>query len=79
MNIACANKGEEERSRFSMGAALEATKYEKMISHLIAFVDIDIHLSQNYIFNTSVLLNKKLWHMSNPFFPLRRAFLLLLC
>ena len=44
----------------SMVAALEATKHEKMISHLIAFVDIDIHLSQNYIFNTSVLLNKKL-------------------
>ena len=34
----------------SMGAALEAIKHEKMISHLIAFVDIDIHLSQNYIF-----------------------------
>ena len=51
MNLACAKKGEEERSRFSMGAALEAIKHEKMISHLIAFVDIDIHLSQNYIFN----------------------------
>ena len=44
----------------SMGAALEAIKHEKMISHLIAFVDIDIHLSQNYIFNTTVFLNKKL-------------------
>ena len=49
MNIACANTGEEEHSRFSMGEALEATKHEKMISHLIAFVYIDIHLSQNYI------------------------------
>ena len=52
MNLACAKKGEEERSRFSMGAALEAIKHERMISHLITFVDIDIHLSQNYIFNT---------------------------
>ena len=60
MNLACATKGEEERYRFSMGAALEATEHGKMISQLRAFVDIDIHLSQNYIFNTSVLLNKKL-------------------
>ena len=59
MNLACVNKGEEECSCFSMGAALEATEHEKMISHLIAFVDIDIHISQNYIFITSVLLNKK--------------------
>ena len=45
----------------SMGAALEATKHEKMISHLIAFVDIDIHLSQNIIFlYLYFYLNKKL-------------------
>ena len=34
----------------SMGAALEAIKHERMINHLIPFIDIDIHLSQNYIF-----------------------------
>jgi hypothetical protein len=38
-----------------MGAALEVTKHERMINHLMPFVDIDIHTSQNYIFNTSVL------------------------
>ena len=38
----------------SMGAALEAIKHENIIIHLIAFVDIDIHLSQNYIFNISL-------------------------
>ena len=27
-----------------MGVALEVIKHEKMISHLIVFVDIDIHL-----------------------------------
>ena len=40
----------------SMGAALEAIKHEKMTSHLIAFVDIDIHLSQNIVFNISVFI-----------------------
>ena len=50
MNLACAKKGEEERSRFSMGAALEAIKHERMINLLMSFVDIDIHHSQNYIF-----------------------------
>ena len=39
-----------------MGAALEAIKHEKMIRHLIAFIDIDIHLSRNYIFNISVFI-----------------------
>ena len=34
----------------SMGADLEAIWHEKIINHLLAFVDIDIHLSQNYIF-----------------------------
>ena len=42
-----------------MGAALEAIEHERMINHSVPFVDIDIHLSQNYIFNTSVLLKKK--------------------
>jgi len=50
MNLACAKKGEEERSRFSMGAALEAIKHERMINHLMPFVDIDIHLSQNLFY-----------------------------
>ena len=40
----------------SMGTAVEAIEHEKMINHLIAFVDIDIHLSQNYIFNNSVFI-----------------------
>ena len=38
-----------------LGAALEVSKHERMINHLVAFVDIDIHTSQKYIFNTSVL------------------------
>ena len=41
-----------------MGDALEAIKYENMISHLISFVDIDIHLSQ-IIFSISVFLFKQ--------------------
>ena len=40
----------------SMGATFEAIEHEKIIDHLIPFVDIDIHLSQNYIFNTSVFI-----------------------
>ena len=62
MNLACAKKKEKRNILvLSMGAALEATKHEKMISHLIAFVDIDIHLSQNIIFNISLFyLNKTL-------------------
>ena len=59
MNLACAKKGEEERSRLSMGAALEAIKHEKMISHLITLIYIDIHLSQNYIFNISIFIQIK--------------------
>ena len=39
----------------SMGAALEAIKHERMINHSMPLVDIDIHFSQNYIFNTSDL------------------------
>ena len=31
----------------SMGAVLEAIKHEGMIDHLMSFVDIDIHHSQN--------------------------------
>ena len=38
-----------------MGAALEVSKHERMITHLVPFVDIDEHTSQNYIFNTYVL------------------------
>jgi hypothetical protein len=37
-----------------MGAALEAIKHEKMIDHLMPFVDIDMHISQN-IFSTPLL------------------------
>ena len=58
----CALPISKEKNRnvlvLSMGAALEAIEHEKIIDHLIPFVDIDIHLSQNYIFNTSVLQNK---------------------
>ena len=39
-----------------MGAALEANTHEKMINHLMPFVGIDIHLSQNYIFFISVFI-----------------------
>ena len=43
----------------SMGATLEAIKHEKLINHLMPFIDIDIHLSQNYISNTSILFKIK--------------------
>ena len=62
-----------------MGATLEVIKHERMINHLMTFVDIDIHTSQNYIFNTSVYLIKMLYLMSYLYFPMRRVFLLLLC
>ena len=38
-----------------MGAALEVNKHERLITHLVPFVDIDEHTSQKYIFNTSIL------------------------
>ena len=41
MNLACANKEKRTALVLYMGAALEATKHEKMINHLIAFVDIE--------------------------------------
>ena len=50
MNIACATKEKRNVLVLSMGAALEATKHGKMISHLIAFVDIDVHLSKKLYF-----------------------------
>jgi hypothetical protein len=33
-----------------MGAALEANKYGRMVNHLMPFVDIDKHLSQNLFY-----------------------------
>ena len=33
-----------------MGATLEVITHERMINHLMPFVDIDIHTSQNIIF-----------------------------
>ena len=50
MNLIVQQKEKRNFIVLSMGAALEAIIHEKIISHLIAFVDIDIHLSQNYIF-----------------------------
>ena len=47
-------KEEEECYHSSMGAALETIKHESMINHLMPLVDIDIHTSQNYIFNMYV-------------------------
>ena len=41
----------------SMGAALEAIKHERMINHLMPFIDIDIHTSQN-IFSTPLFYSK---------------------
>ena len=38
-----------------LGAALEVSKHERMINHLIPFFDIYIHTSQNYLFNIYVL------------------------
>ena len=52
MNLACATNVEDNFIVLSMGATVEATKHDMIISHLIAFVDIDIHVSQNIIFNT---------------------------
>ena len=59
MNLACLNKGERNFIVLSKGAALEAIKNENMINHLMTFIDIDIHHSQNYIFIPLIHLKQK--------------------
>ena len=59
MNLAVQQKEKMNFIILSMGAALEAIKHEKMISHLIAFVDIDTHLSQNYLLNIAIFIQIK--------------------